>query len=111
MTTAAAAESTAEGVSSAGNSNKTDRKEDDEDEVEPLTAVAQVESVLNKCVAAAPNKGEVWCSIAKQTHLRRADAGTVLKTVVEALLSSTTPPNRLAQTSSAAATGVPTTSK
>jgi hypothetical protein len=36
-----------------------------------------------RCVAAEPNRGELWCAVAKATEYRRADTATVMKRVVE----------------------------
>lgn len=44
------------------------------------------ESVVTRCVAAAPNRGELWCAVAKHTDMRRADAATVLKKVATKVL-------------------------
>lgn len=58
----------------------------------PASGPAQLaETVLAKCVTAAPNRGEVWLATAKQTEYRRADPGTVLKKVVEGLLAGAGP--------------------
>lgn len=46
------------------------------------------EDVLQRCVAAEPHHGEVWCSVSKQTEYRRKDIATILKRVVEKLLCS-----------------------
>ena len=45
------------------------------------------EAVLARCVAADPHHGELWCSVSKVTEFRHADTATVLKRVVEKLLS------------------------
>lgn len=44
------------------------------------------DSVVSRCVAAVPNRGELWCSVAKITELRRADVAVVLRKAVEELL-------------------------
>lgn len=44
------------------------------------------DDVVNRCVAAAPNRGELWCSVAKRTELRRADIAVILRKIVEELL-------------------------
>jgi len=43
--------------------------------------------VLKRCVAAKPNRGELWLSVAKSTQYRRSDIGTILKKVVEKILA------------------------
>mmetsp|Transcript_40439 Transcript_40439/g.41250 ORF Transcript_40439/g.41250 Transcript_40439/m.41250 type:complete len:969 (+) Transcript_40439:134-3040(+) len=44
------------------------------------------EDVLNRCVAADPRHGELWCAVSKQTEYRRLDTANILKRVVERLL-------------------------
>jgi pre-mRNA-processing factor 6 len=46
-----------------------------------------VDEVCRRCVAAAPNRGELWCSVAKHASYRHADVATVLKKVVEIILT------------------------
>eukprot|EP01038_Epipyxis_sp_PR26KG_P008362 gene8362-11314_t len=43
--------------------------------------------ICQRCVGAQPNRGELWCSIAKETKMRHADITTILKTIAERLLS------------------------
>ena len=35
---------------------------------------------------AAPNRGELWCSVSKETQLRRKDVPTILKAAVGKVL-------------------------
>ena len=44
--------------------------------------------VVKRCVLAEPNRGELWCAVAKSTAYRRADVATVLKRVVERMYSA-----------------------
>lgn len=37
-----------------------------------------LEGIINRCVDAHPNRGEVWCGVSKEVKLRRADVATVL---------------------------------
>ena len=46
--------------------------------------------VVKRCVLAEPNRGELWCAVAKSTAYRRADVATVLKRVVERMYSAET---------------------
>lgn len=39
-----------------------------------------------KCMEAAPNTGELWCSMSKETKLRRQPIGDILRTVAERTL-------------------------
>lgn len=48
------------------------------------------EDVLKRCVAAEPNRGELWCSKTKATEIRRLDYAAKLKKLVEFLLSKNT---------------------
>ena len=50
-------------------------------------STANAESVLARCVAAEPNRGELWCAVSKLTEYRRKDIATVLKKVAENVLS------------------------
>ncbi len=47
--------------------------------------------VERRCLAADPNRGELWCSVAKHTAYRRLDKITILKKVVEVILSHENP--------------------
>ena len=38
--------------------------------------------------AAAPNRGELWCSVSKETQLRRKDVPTILKAAVGRVLKT-----------------------
>lgn len=55
-------------------------------ELQAGAAAAELETICGRCAQAAPNSGEIWCRVAKQTELRRADAATVLKRCVEQIL-------------------------
>ena len=44
--------------------------------------------VVEKCVAAQPNRGELWLSVAKRTEYRRKDVATTLKKAVELALGT-----------------------
>jgi hypothetical protein len=65
-----------------------DAQQPTDDPQEPAEEASMVDAVLGGCVAAVPNKGEVWCSIAKLTQVRRLDVGTILKKVAEHILLS-----------------------
>ena len=41
-----------------------------------------------RCVGAVPNRGELWCAVAKATEHRRADTATVMKRVVERMYNA-----------------------
>jgi pre-mRNA-processing factor 6 len=51
-------------------------------------SVPQYEEILAKCVAAEPNRGELWCGMAKRTEHRRKGVGFVLKKAAEELLNA-----------------------
>lgn len=43
---------------------------------------------INNGYAAAPNRGELWCSVSKETQLRRKDVPTILKAAVGRVLKT-----------------------
>jgi pre-mRNA-processing factor 6 len=50
-------------------------------------AEARAEAVLQRCVMATPNRGELWCATAKHTDMRHADPAAVLRKVAEYILA------------------------
>jgi len=46
-------------------------------------------ALADQCAAAQPNKGELWCSVSKETQLRRKDVREVLKTAAGRVLGLT----------------------
>ena len=42
--------------------------------------------ISEKCATASPNRGELWCSVSKETKLRRKDIPTILKAAVSRVL-------------------------
>ena len=52
------------------------------------TSTSSSAEVIKRCVLAEPNRGELWCAVAKSTAYRRADVATILKRVVERMYSA-----------------------
>jgi pre-mRNA-processing factor 6 len=46
----------------------------------------RIEDIINRTVAAAPNRGELWCEVAKRTDMRHADPAAVLRHIAEEAL-------------------------
>lgn len=45
-----------------------------------------LKTLIQRCVESQPNQGELWCSIAKQTHMRRKDVSIILVAAAEQVL-------------------------
>lgn len=48
-----------------------------------------IDSIIETCVAAKPNKGELWCTTKKQTENRRLSCDMILKKIVKQILKTT----------------------
>jgi len=44
------------------------------------------EDVLQKCILAEPNRGELWCNLAKKTENRRLSHEAILKKLTKIIL-------------------------
>ena len=62
--------------------------EDSSIPVGSTSAATLLESVAHRCAAAEPNRGELWCQVAKDTKNRHTDIGTLLKLVVASIIDS-----------------------
>ena len=71
----------------------------------PADAADASEAVLRRCVAAEPNRGEVWCRTAKRTALRRTGVANILRTIAAEILAG---PGTVAATAPIAATSAAT---
>lgn len=49
-------------------------------------AQVRAEEVCKRCAQSAPNRGELWCGMAKRTDMRHAATEVVLKKLAESLL-------------------------
>lgn len=45
-----------------------------------------LKALIQRCVESQPNQGELWCGIAKQTHMRRKDVSIILVAATEQIL-------------------------
>ena len=52
----------------------------------PRGDTTRAEALPPRCLSAAPNRGEEWCTLAKRTDMRHKDAATVLRTLAQDLL-------------------------